>query len=36
MLKEKKKRPHTKSIFECLNNNKTSDILENEEEEYLN
>ena len=36
LLKEKKKRPCIKSIFEYLNNNKTSEMLEKEVEQYLN
>ena len=36
LRKEKKKRPDTKSIFEYLKKNETTDILENQVEEYLN
>ena len=36
MRKEKKKRPDTKSIFEYLKKNETTDISENQVEEYLN
>ena len=35
MSKEKKKRPDTQSMFECLKKNETTDILENQLEEYL-
>ena len=36
MCNEKKKRPDTKSVFEYLKKNETTDILENQVEEYLN
>ena len=36
LRKEKKKRSDTKSIFEYLKKNETTDILENQVEEYLN
>ena len=36
LRKEKKKRPDTKSIFEYLKKNETTDISENQVEEYLN
>ena len=36
LRKEKKKRPDTKSIFEYLKKNETTDISENEVQKYLN
>ena len=36
LRKEKKKRLDTKSIFEFLKKNETTEILENQVEEYLN
>ena len=36
LRKEKKKRPDTKSTFEYLKKNETTDISENQVEKYLN